>query len=388
MTARFRDDLVVVIDEFSYWVRVDPRVLSELQYFMDEYMMDTRFMIIVIGSIYTIMVRDVLSGSSPLYGRARYRIHLRELAPWYVKEFLPKYKAVDRVRIYAVFGGIPYYLRLVNQDKRLEENLYESLNAPYAPVRYEKEIMLREEFREIHTYSMVLSAIARGYYTPSKIADVASIDRGYVAKYLSILETLGYVEKIKPLFMKRAKKYRIRDPILRTWYYLVDPVYDLVEAEAYEQALKQILEHLDKYTSQIYEYIVEKILTRRFIGQGYILHGKVVYKGEEIDLVYINPTTKQVIPIEIKWRDLGKRECVRELHRLEGKAERILKRYRIEKPLLVIRNYEDRDKPENILSLKRLRYLRPGTLAWNTGDRLLNSIERPKCFYCIYGFLS
>ncbi len=354
LATRFKEDIVIVFDEFSYWVRVAPRVLSELQYFIDHVLPSTKALVIVVGSIYTIMTRDVLGGSSPLYGRSRYRIHLREFYPWDVKLFIPGYKPVDRIRVYALFGGIPFYLRMVRDDKSLRENIYELVLAPHAPLRYEKDFLLREEFREPHTYNAILSAIARGYNTPSKIADLLGFDRGYIAKCLGVLESLGYVKPVKPLFMKKAIGYKLSDPILRTWYYLVEPIQSLLETESYMEALEYIVERLDQYVSSVYKEVAVNVLSRRFVPKGYRLHGRVVYRGEEIDHVYINPDTRDIIVVEVKWSDLGLRDVRRIMYNLEAKAHRLLRGYSVKEKILVIREYLGREKPSNILTASDL----------------------------------
>jgi len=35
------------------------------------------------------MYRSVIGGGAPLYGRARYRVRLEELEPWYIPAFYP-----------------------------------------------------------------------------------------------------------------------------------------------------------------------------------------------------------------------------------------------------------------------------------------------------------
>jgi len=354
MATRICDDMVLVLDEFTYWVRVSPRVLSELQYFVDEVLPKTKAMLIVIGSLYTVMIHDILGGSSPLYGRSRYRIHVRELDPSYIREFLPRYTPENRVRIYAILGSIPYYLRLVDDRKSLKDNIYDLLIAPHAPLRNEKDFMLREEFRDPHTYNAILSAIARGYNTPSKIADLLGLDRGYVAKCLHVLEEIGYVEKELPLFARRARRYKLRDPILRTWYHLVEPVLPLIELELYDKAVEYIMEKIDAYTASVYEELVSRIIARKYVALGYRLFGKLVRGNEEIDLALINPETREAIVVEVKWSNLDYIEARREINKLSRKAYRLLPDYTIKKTLLVIRRLVRGYKDENILTVEDL----------------------------------
>ncbi len=61
--------LVIVLDEFTYWVRYSSRVLGELQYFIDYILSSTKFIIVVYSSLVGVMYGSVLGYGSPLYGR-------------------------------------------------------------------------------------------------------------------------------------------------------------------------------------------------------------------------------------------------------------------------------------------------------------------------------
>ncbi len=353
LVARFEKDLVVVLDEFSYWVRVAPRVLSELQLFVDEVLPNTKMMLVVVGSVYTVMVKEILSGGSPLYGRAKAKLLVKELDPLYIKEFVPRYSPEDRVRIYALFGGVPYYLRLIDDRKSLRENVKDLILAPYAPLRYEKDFVLREEFRDVHTYNAILSAIAKGFDTPSRIADVLGLDRGYVAKCLYILEELNIVSREVPLFSRRALRYVISDPILRTWYNIVEPVLHLLELELVDEALEIVMRRLDNYVAKVFEELVRRILFQIYAKQGFTEVGRVVHRGEEIDIVFLDPERRRAIAVEVKWSDVKYEEALRELRKLQNKAFRLLSGYTIEKTMLVVRSVED-SKPSDVLTVRDL----------------------------------
>jgi len=69
-----KEDTVLIIDEFTYWCRAEPCVLGELQRFVDRYIDRGRLGIIIIGSLVGVMIRSVLGGGTPLYGRANLRL--------------------------------------------------------------------------------------------------------------------------------------------------------------------------------------------------------------------------------------------------------------------------------------------------------------------------
>ncbi|MEM1526404.1 MAG: hypothetical protein QXZ41_06500 [Ignisphaera sp.] len=99
-----------------------------------------------------------------------------------------------------------------------------------SPLQDEPLFILREEFREPSTYYSILKAISQEYQTPNKIAEATGIDRQYVSKYLLILEQLGFIEKVTPLYSKKGF-YRIKGHILRLWLHLIEPVITRVPDE-------------------------------------------------------------------------------------------------------------------------------------------------------------
>ena len=336
---------VVVIDEFTYWARSSPRVLSELQVFVDERLESTGLLVVISGSLIGVLERAVLGGGSPLYARARWRLRLSPMGFEWLRGFVPQMTPEDRVRLYALVGGVPFYLCLAREASSLEDVVDMLFLDPAAPLGYEKDLLLREELREPHTYNSILSAIARGYDTPSRIAQVTGLEPGHVHKYLSVLESLGMVERETPLFRRRGR-YRIADPILRTWYTLLEPVNDLIELGRQEEARRAILSRMDEYTAPTWEHLVKAHLTRLLAGEGYTLAGRLEHRGEEVDVALVNPEEKRAVVAEAKWSTLAPQEASRIRRRTLAKAARLLPRgYTVEEAFVAARNIAGGTRP-------------------------------------------
>ncbi len=318
-----KGDVVVVIDEFTYWARSSSRVLSELQEYVDHRLTSTRLLVVVTGSLVGVMENNVLGGGAPLYGRASTRIKLEPLKYIYVRQIVSRMPPEDRIRLYALVGGIPYYLCLVRGKKRVGEAVEELITSPGAPLLTEKDLLLREEFRDPHTYNAILSALAKGYDTPAKIAQVTGIDSSHTSKYLHVLEHLGIVRREAPLFRKKGR-YKIVDPILRTWYTLIEPVIDLLETEAYNEAHKAIMKRIDNYTAMAWEEIVRDYLLQVYAEKGYTVAGRLEHKGEEVDIALLNTEEKKAILAEAKWSTLTLEEAHSLRRQTEKKALRLL----------------------------------------------------------------
>ncbi len=346
------DDLVLVLDEFTYWVRSSPRVLEELREFINKVLPHTRILLIVIGSLVRVMRSRVLRENIVSSNGGRRRIRLGQLEFRYVKYFTPRYTSSERVRLYALFGGIPYYLCLVDDRQPIADNIRRLVLEPSAPVRAEKDLLLREELRDPHTYNAVLSAIAKGYDRPSKIAEITGIDSSHVSKYLYVLESLGVIKREVFLFKRKKSIYRIIDPILRTWFYLVEPIQELVDLELVDDALEYVTTKLQDLVQTTWEDLVREYLLKKHGSQGYVVSGRLGCRGEGISVALVNHDERKVIVSEVKWSKNSISELEEMKKKLEAKAHRLLPAdYTVEKAYVAVEDIVDgvSEKPSWII---------------------------------------
>ncbi len=328
---------VIVLDEFTYWVRAAPRAASEVQVFVDEYLPDTDLLLVLMGSHVGVMKNHVLGGGAPLYGRASVRIKLGMLPFEYTARFYPSLAPEDLVRVYGMVGGVPFYNCLLRGVESLREAVEALIGSPGAPLIEEPLLLLREELREPAVYYTILSAIARGFRTPTRISNYAGVPLPHVSKYLSVLEFLGLVRREAPLFRKKGK-YRIVDPPLRTYYTLVEPVRSLLELGRYDAAVSSVLREVDNLVAEAWEELARSHLSSVYTGQGYTIVGRAEHKGEEIDAVALDRTSRRAVIAEVKWSDLSRAEAERIRRRALTKASRLLPGYRIEEAYVYARS--------------------------------------------------
>jgi AAA+ ATPase superfamily predicted ATPase len=341
---------VVVIDEFTYWVKSSPQVLSELQSYIDETLPETRMHIVITGSLIGVIEKSILGGGSPLYARADTRLKLGEIDYWHTGNLHPRMNPVDRVRTYALIGGIPYYHCMTTNTRNIDQVITELITRPGAPLVDEKDLILREELRDPHAYNAILSAIAKGYRKPWEIAQVAGVDPSHTRKYLNVLQHLNIVKRITPVFQKKGY-YKISDPVIRTWYTLIEPNLELLNLGEYTEAHKQIKKQIDTLTSQAWEEIASRYLHKKHAPQGYTISGPLIHKGIEIDNILINPTERKAIPIEAKWSQLTLKQAQRIRMETESKARKILPPdYQITQTIIAAKQVKPQETPSWIIT--------------------------------------
>ncbi|HEY5261695.1 MAG TPA: ATP-binding protein, partial [Solirubrobacteraceae bacterium] len=99
---------VVVLDEFQYLAAQDRELGSLLNRWWRRVARRLDLVLVLAGSEVSFFERDVLAGQ--MYGRRTGQLHLTPLDYRSASLFVGSYSAEDKIRTYAVCGGMPYYL--------------------------------------------------------------------------------------------------------------------------------------------------------------------------------------------------------------------------------------------------------------------------------------
>ena len=116
-------------------------------------------------------MKGILAYKSPLYGRSSFVMNLHPMDYYESALFYPTFSDEDKVRLYSVFGGIPYYNRLINSRLSVWENIIELIASPDARLENEVSMYLKSEISKINNANEVFEALARGF---SKYSDLLS----------------------------------------------------------------------------------------------------------------------------------------------------------------------------------------------------------------------
>ena len=113
---------VLVIDEFPYLVKVNDSFPSILQNAWDEILKDSNVMLILCGSLISMMKKHALSYESPLYGRrtAQMRIAPLPFTTVYENQKLSFEEAAEQ---YSITGGVPKYMEFFSDGQPLYEQI-------------------------------------------------------------------------------------------------------------------------------------------------------------------------------------------------------------------------------------------------------------------------
>ena len=116
---------VIVLDEFQYLGKANPAFPSIFQRIWEEILKDRSVMVILCGSLISMMQSQTLAYGSPLYGRRTAQIRLKQIPFGYYHEFFPDKSRKELIEMYAVTGGVPKYVELFSQSR----DIYSAIEA-------------------------------------------------------------------------------------------------------------------------------------------------------------------------------------------------------------------------------------------------------------------
>ena len=213
--------MIFVLDEYSYLRDCVTGMDSILQSLIDKYSESSSIKLILCGSFVDIM-KSLLYNENPLYGRVDLTINLKPMDYFESSLFYPEFSDEDKVRLYSVFGGIPYFNRLIEPGLTVRENITELIASPGARLENEVSMYLKSEISKIINANEVFDALARGFSKYSDILSQSHVSSGpAMVDVLDKLMRMEMVEKQAPINDENNRKkmsYRIVDNLSLFYY--------------------------------------------------------------------------------------------------------------------------------------------------------------------------
>lgn len=298
--------IILAIDEVTYLIKSNPSFPSYLQKFWDEYLSKTKTFLILSGSLIGLMLKEVLSAPSPLYGRRTSQMLLSPLDFKNASKFLESFSFEERIRYYSVIGGIPKYLELVTPSNPVEEFIKEKFLNKDGFFYQEALFLISQEFQEPSTYIDLLKAISFGNTKLNEISNYTGMEAKIISRYLDILLTIGLIKKETPITEdeKKSRKsiYLLKDNFLIFWYRFIQPNMSYIEIRQPDKAWEQVKQGLNTFTGRAFEDVCREAMTL-ILGNSTRVGKWWSKKGDEIDIVAIDDKKMEITLAECKWQD-------------------------------------------------------------------------------------
>jgi AAA+ ATPase superfamily predicted ATPase len=297
------------IDEFPYLVKNSPELPSVFQRIIDE-KSHQNFNLIICGSSQQMMYNMALDSSSPLYGRSDEIIRVKPMNIHHLREYL-QITSLEVVAEFGIWGGIPRYWEIRNQNKNLEDAVRNNLLDQNGLLYEEPERLFIDEMRTSVQAFSVLSLIGAGCHRISEIAARLGKPVTQFSRLLGFLTDLGYIRREIPFgeSIKSTKKslYKIDDSFLNFYFTFLVPNKSRLEFGLADLVWNDIKNQFDNYLSAIWEDLCRKSVpfleidgkrfnpAARWWGTG--LNGKPM----ELDVVAESTDHSVLLVGEVKW---------------------------------------------------------------------------------------
>lgn len=331
MDTPFDSKPVIVMDEFQYLGKANPAFPSIFQRIWEEILKDKSVMVILCGSLISMMESQTLAYSSPLYGRRTAQIRLKQIPFCYYHDFFPGKSRKELIEMYAITGGVPKYIELFSESGDIYSAIRKCVLNRSGYLYDEPHFLLQQEVSEVGSYFSIIKAIATGNCKLSAISSVLETKATSLTKYLKTLIDLDILEREVPVTEDNPAKskkglYKIKDNYLRFWFAFVYPNMSFIESGHSSIVINKIKQSLVKnHIAFVYEDVCkERMWELNAEGTwpfNFTKLGRYWDSNDEIDIVALAPEGNNIILGECKyWKDpVG----VSVLRDLEAKAETV-----------------------------------------------------------------
>lgn len=267
------EEYALVLDEFSFLLYEDYSVESFLAAAIDKYKSKSKIHLVVSGSYVGLMEKMIGAGSHS-YARFNHIISLRPFDYYQSALFYPNYSDEDKIMLYSVFGGVPYFNSLIDTNKPALENVFDLVIKEDSICEHEIAETVLHETAKAPLLNELLLLILRGKHKYSDIASAfAAQGKGKPDYFLEKLLDMGFIEKVSPIHDETNRKrlrYVLKDHLVEFYYrYLFVARSKELRREPefyYENFMKK--DFLSAYLPRKFEDVAKEFLLRmNFAGR-------------------------------------------------------------------------------------------------------------------------
>lgn len=174
--------------------------------------------LVVCGSATSWMMRNIVNNKAGLHKRTTHTIHLRPFSLGQTEEYLKsrkfKWPRIAILQAYMVFGGVPYYLGLLNPKNNVPDNIDTLFFSAEPELEDEYHRLFHSLFRNADQYMEIIRLLSthRDGYTRAEIARELKIhDNGRLSEMMEDLEHCDFVRRYNNGRLRKHSIYQLID---------------------------------------------------------------------------------------------------------------------------------------------------------------------------------
>jgi AAA+ ATPase superfamily predicted ATPase len=211
---------VVFLDEMPWMDTPRSGFLSALEHFWNGWASgEKNLLLMVCGSATSWITHKLLNNHGGLHNRVTQRIHLRPFTLSECEQYYQKHHIVmshpEIIENYMIFGGIPFYLSLMQKSFSMAQNVDNLLFTENASLKNEFQNLYASLFKKAGNHIKIVEALSsktKGL-TRDEIINAAKLsDNGSINRTLEELELSGFIRRYKSYGKKiRQSLYQLVD---------------------------------------------------------------------------------------------------------------------------------------------------------------------------------
>lgn len=302
---------LMIIDEFQYLGKANHAFPSVFQRIWDTILKDRNVMVVLCGSLISMMESQTLAYSSPLYGRRTGQIKLKQIPFRRYQEFFPDKSIKELIEYYAITGGVPKYIELFYDSSDIYAAIENNVLSKSSFLYDEPNFLLQREVSEVGSYFSIIKTIASGNQKLSKIATTLELKQTGLTKYLKTLINLDILAREVPVTEDNPENskrglYKIKDNFMLFWFRFIFPNLSYIESGHAELAMKRIRTNfVNTHVSYVYEDVCIEKMWELNVSDTWDFHfdkvGRWWNNNTEIDIVALDQEGSHAIFGECKY---------------------------------------------------------------------------------------
>lgn len=214
---------ILFFDELPWMATAKSDFVSALEHFWNSWASARHdIKLITCGSAASWMLDNLINNHGGLHNRVTHQMLIDPFSLGECREYFHAYDFgySDRevAEYYMVFGGVPYYLSLMNREESVTQNVDRLLFTPTGELRAEKDNLFRSLFKHSEDYVSIIEALStkgKGLTRTELLEQTKLHNNARFTAMLKELENCRFIRQYLPFDKKkRMVTYQLVDPFL------------------------------------------------------------------------------------------------------------------------------------------------------------------------------
>jgi uncharacterized protein len=232
--------VVLFFDEFPWMATKKSKLLQALDYYWNRFWShDRRLKLIICGSAASWVIKNIINNKGGLYNRVTRVMQLESFTLAQTKAFLKAsgiYLDEQRIlSLYMVFGGVPFYLGLIDKGLSVEQNIDKQCFRLKGALFNEFDNLFGSLFQHASVYQKIVRVLAEHRYGlgQKQLIKACNLpDGGNTIRKFQDLENAGFITSFIPYrHQEKGVYYKVTDEFILFYLHWIEPSISTIKKQ-------------------------------------------------------------------------------------------------------------------------------------------------------------